>query len=191
MDENRRRESVHLRRSKEEEGFDDPSGRVFFIRSLSDILIIKLPAKSDTAVEKPNLRERVASLRSMARNPGIMLTGCVEAATLFAYGTMEVFLPLYARTVGLGTFEVDTILSAQVITLAATKPAMGPFSDRHGRAPPDHLGWDRRRLEHRVRLPVQRVSEPVGRKHDLRPQSVGRHLCNIGCHCRLEPVRDA
>jgi len=48
---------------------------------------------------------------------------------------MEVFLPLYAKTIGLGVFEIGVILSGQVTTLALTKPVMGRFSDRRGRAP--------------------------------------------------------
>jgi MFS family permease len=63
------------------------------------------------------------------------MTSLVEASILFAYGTFETFLPLYARDAGLAAYEVGICLSAQVITLAVTKPQMGRLSDRHGRQP--------------------------------------------------------
>ena len=97
--------------------------------------VLKLPSRKISHDGKPKAQELLASLRLMVGNPGIMLTACVEAAILFAYGTMEVFLPLYAEAMGLGVLEIGVILSVQVITLAVTKPVMGRFSDRHGRAP--------------------------------------------------------
>ncbi|HMK44141.1 MAG TPA: MFS transporter, partial [Dissulfurispiraceae bacterium] len=65
----------------------------------------------------------------------IIITSVVEAAILFAYGTFETFVPLAAQQAGIGTTAVGLMLSAQVITLALTKPVMGRFSDRHGRKP--------------------------------------------------------
>jgi MFS family permease len=65
----------------------------------------------------------------------ILVTCAVEAAILFAYGTFETFLPLYSVSIGISPYEVGIFLSAQVITLALTKPIMGRFSDRHGRMP--------------------------------------------------------
>jgi MFS family permease len=59
----------------------------------------------------------------------------VEASILFAYGTFETFLPVYATKSGLSAYEVGIFLSSQVITLSLTKPVMGRFSDRHGRQP--------------------------------------------------------
>lgn len=65
----------------------------------------------------------------------IIMTSFVEAAILFAYGTFETFVPLAAQKAGISTTAIGFILSAQVITLALTKPLMGRFSDRHGRKP--------------------------------------------------------
>lgn len=73
--------------------------------------------------------------RSVIGQRGILITSTVEASILFAYGTFETFLPLYARDAGLSAYEVGICLSAQVITLALTKPRMGRLSDRHGRQP--------------------------------------------------------
>ena len=65
----------------------------------------------------------------------IIMTSIVEAAILFAYGTFETFVPLAAQKAGISTTAIGFMLSAQVITLAMTKPLMGRFSDRHGRKP--------------------------------------------------------
>lgn len=64
----------------------------------------------------------------------LLAIGMLEAAVLFMYGTIEVFLPLYGLSHGIGAFAIGICLAAQVITLAATKPVMGRLSDRHGRS---------------------------------------------------------
>jgi MFS family permease len=68
------------------------------------------------------------------------MTSTVEAAILFAYGTFETFLPLYATSLDISAREIGIILSAQIITLALTKPMMGRFSDRHSREPQIFFG---------------------------------------------------
>jgi MFS family permease len=114
-------------------------GGVYLLCAMAGVMALfgalKVPARKISHDGTPKAQELLASLRLMVGNPGIMLTACVEAAILFAYGTMEVFLPLYAKAMGLGVLEIGVILSVQVITLAVTKPVMGRFSDRHGRAP--------------------------------------------------------
>ncbi|MBA3014870.1 MAG: MFS transporter [Proteobacteria bacterium] len=73
--------------------------------------------------------------KTVALHRNILLTCFVEAAILFAYGTFETFLPLYAVNNGLTTTQIGIFLSGQIIVLALTKPIMGKFSDRHGRRP--------------------------------------------------------
>jgi MFS family permease len=114
------------------------------------ILTSKLPSESSPAANLkkgdfvretlPPLRtkdwkETFVSFKSVLSNRLILITAGVEASILFAYGTFETFLPLYSIKIGLSAYEVGFFLSAQVITLALTKPVMGRFSDRHGRQP--------------------------------------------------------
>ncbi len=96
---------------------------------------VRLPKPRGRGSPSAGWQETLAGLKALASSPALLLTGGVEAAMLYAYGTLEVFLPLYALSLGLGAFEVGLFLSAQVITLAVTKPVMGRYSDRHGRAP--------------------------------------------------------
>ncbi len=77
---------------------------------------------------------RQAFLSVLSSRP-IIITSTVEAAILFAYGTFETFVPLAALMAGISTTAIGIMLSAQVLTLALTKPIMGRFSDRHGRKP--------------------------------------------------------
>lgn len=72
---------------------------------------------------------------SVLSSSTIIVTSTVEAAILFAYGTFETFVPLAAQQEGINTVAIGIMLSAQVLTLALTKPVMGRFSDKHGRKP--------------------------------------------------------
>lgn len=102
---------------------------------LAFLLVFKLPYPSPLKKERAPLGETLKILKKIMANPGISLTSGMEAAILFAYGTFETFLPIYSIKIGLSAYEVGVFLSAQVITLALTKPILGRFSDRHGRKP--------------------------------------------------------
>ncbi len=102
---------------------------------LALLMVFKLPYPSPLKKEREPLGETLKILKKVMANPGISLTSGMEAAILFAYGTFETFLPIYSIKIGLSAYEVGVFLSAQVITLALTKPILGRFSDRHGRKP--------------------------------------------------------
>ncbi len=98
-------------------------------------LALKMPNPDGKIKNNQKWEETLKTLRTVISNKGILLTSAVEAAMLFAYGTFETFLPLYSLKIGLSAYEIGIFLSAQVITLAFTKPVMGRFSDKHGRKP--------------------------------------------------------
>lgn len=98
-------------------------------------LALKMPNPDGEIKNNQKWEEALKTLRAVISNKGILLTSAVEAAILFAYGTFETFLPLYSLKIGLSAYEIGIFLSAQVITLAFTKPVMGRFSDKHGRKP--------------------------------------------------------
>lgn len=102
---------------------------------LALLLVFKLPEPQAMGKKRTPLGETLRTLKKVMANPGIFFTSGMEAAILFAYGTFETFLPIYSIKIGLSAYEVGIFLSAQVITLALTKPVMGRFSDRHGRKP--------------------------------------------------------
>lgn len=105
------------------------------------LLILRLP-RSGQPRENAGLTwaETWTGARRILSNKEITLAAAVEAAILFAYGTFETFLPLAALAAGRTPAESGIFLSAQVITLALTKPLMGRLSDRHGRLSQIFLG---------------------------------------------------
>ncbi len=99
------------------------------------LLTIIIPQSETPQHENQAWGDTVETFRTVFSNKAILITCAVEAAILFAYGTFETFLPLYSVRNGLSPYAVGILLSAQVITLALSKPIMGRFSDRHGRRP--------------------------------------------------------
>lgn len=99
-----------------------------------------LPQSAEAAPGNHAWTETFSAFKRVLADRAIVLTCAVEAAILFAYGTFETFLPLYAVRAGISPYEVGIFLSAQVITVALSKPVMGRFSDRHGRKPQIFFG---------------------------------------------------
>jgi len=101
--------------------------------ALALILILNVREPEATAPRLRSWDETFSGLRHILSNGAILATSGTEAGILFAYGTFETFLPLYALKCGLNPYEIGVCLSAQVISLALTKPLMGRLSDRYGR----------------------------------------------------------
>lgn len=99
------------------------------------IFAFNMPEPVKTQDKAQPWKETFSSFSAVINNKGILVTSAVEAFILFAYGTFETFMPLYSLHIGLSAYEIGIFLSAQVIALALSKPAMGRFSDRHGRQP--------------------------------------------------------
>ena len=99
------------------------------------MVILRLPNHIEQVNVTAPKKEILNPLRVVLSDKNILLTCVVEASILFAYGTFETFLPLYSTSIGLTAYDIGIFLSAQIITLALTKPLMGRFSDRHGRKP--------------------------------------------------------
>jgi MFS family permease len=99
------------------------------------LLALMIPRSEKQLSQHPSWADTLKTFREVIADRTILITCSVEAAILFAYGTFETFLPLYSISIGLSAYEVGIFLSAQVITLALSKPMMGRFSDRHGRKP--------------------------------------------------------
>jgi DHA1 family multidrug resistance protein-like MFS transporter len=94
---------------------------------------VPVPEKKEQTIQ--SWSETFGEFRTVILDRNILVTCVVEAAILFAYGTFETFLPLYAVTSGLTAAHVGILLSGQIIVLALSKPIMGRFSDIHGRKP--------------------------------------------------------
>ena len=93
-----------------------------------------MPSAGSSSHTPKTWKDQREGLIQLVSSRPLLAIGMVEAAVLFMYGTIEVFLPLYGFRHGIGAFAIGVCLAAQVITLAATKPVMGRLSDRHGRS---------------------------------------------------------
>ena len=104
------------------------------------LLTFKIPVTEERQNKTQSWQGTVRIFKTVITSKGIIITSAIEASILFAYGTFETFLPLYALQNKLTAYEVGIFLSSQVITLALMKPVMGKFSDRHGRQPQIFFG---------------------------------------------------
>jgi predicted MFS family arabinose efflux permease len=111
---------------------------IYSVCLMGGALALLIFAKMPTAVGNPQTpktwKDQREGLIQLVSSGPLLAIGMVEAAVLFMYGTIEVFLPLYGISHGIGAFAIGVCLAAQVITLSATKPVMGRLSDRHGRS---------------------------------------------------------
>jgi len=101
--------------------------------AITFLLALRIPQTEEAAQEGQSWGEMFRIFRTVSAHKEILTTSAVEASVLFAYGTFETFLPLYSLHIGLNAYEVGIFLSAQVITLALSKPVLGRFSDKYGR----------------------------------------------------------
>jgi MFS family permease len=74
------------------------------------------------------------SIVEVCRHRLILLTSLTQAAQFVLNGTLNAFLPLFARDVlGLAASQVGWLFGLQTVTTLATRPFMGMASDRIGR----------------------------------------------------------
>jgi MFS transporter, DHA1 family, multidrug resistance protein len=76
----------------------------------------------------------VQGIVGICRQPLILMTSLAQAAQFVLNGTLNAFLPLFARDVlGLSASQLGWLFGLQTVTTLATRPVMGVLSDRIGR----------------------------------------------------------
>lgn len=92
---------------------------------------------ASTVCDAPSLRSCLLQvgqgLKTVGHNRIILVTSLTEALQYLAFGAVETFLPLYAKSRGVTEWQIGIIFGAQIVTLALTKPLSGRQSDRLGR----------------------------------------------------------
>ena len=90
--------------------------------------------KDETSLStKERFGQMLSGLAMVVRHRGILFTSVAEAVQFFGYGAYEVFLPLYAQSIGMSPSLIGILLGAKVLTLTFSKPLMGKISDQYGR----------------------------------------------------------
>lgn len=96
------------------------------------------PAAGPAESEKGSLKRDIIALLT---HGGILTTGLVEAVQYFAFGSLEVFLPIYLNeNLGLKPLGIGLLFTIQIVVATLAKPWMGKLSDRYGRVPSILIG---------------------------------------------------
>ncbi len=113
-----------------------------FAGVLALVAAIRLPhigTTSQGSVREAFLRQRGKYGQEIAfvfRHTGILATSGIEAVQYFAFGCLEVFLPIYLNEkLEYPAWKIGLLFTAQLLAVAFTKPLMGRISDRYGRIP--------------------------------------------------------
>jgi len=99
---------------------------------------LPLPRQSGLSVAAPTWKRTWQRFREEAnytvRHRGIWITSLVQAAQYFAFGFLEVYLPLRLAAAGWKAWQIGPLFTVQVLVTALSKPIMGRLADRWGRA---------------------------------------------------------
>jgi len=77
-----------------------------------------------------------SDIKTILTHRGILATSAIEAVQYFAFGCLEVFLPIFLdEQAGFSTIEIGSLFTIQIVVATLTKPIMGRFSDKYGRVP--------------------------------------------------------
>jgi DHA1 family multidrug resistance protein-like MFS transporter len=69
----------------------------------------------------------------VVHNRGIFTASVAQAAQYFAFGFLEVYLPLRLADAGWPAWQIGPLFTVQVLATALIKPVMGRLTDRFGR----------------------------------------------------------
>jgi len=107
--------------------------------TLSLIAALRLPHPVTAHVSARELVKKERSeikqdILAILTHRGILTTSAVEAVEYFAFGCLEVFLPIYLNEqVGFTPLSIGLLFTIQIVVATLVKPWMGRFSDKHGR----------------------------------------------------------
>ena len=111
------------------------------IGTLSLIAAHRLPHPATAHVSagelvKKERREIKRDIIAVLTHHGILTTSVVEAVEYFAFGCLEVFLPIYLNEqAGFTPLGIGLLFTIQIVVATLAKPWMGRLSDRYGRVP--------------------------------------------------------
>ena len=111
------------------------------IGTMALLAAVRLPlskATSDSVGRalKRGRSEIWSDIKTILTHRGILTTSAIEAVQYFAFGCLEVFLPIYlSEQARFSTLEIGSLFTIQIVVATLTKPIMGRFSDKYSRVP--------------------------------------------------------
>ncbi len=111
------------------------------IGTLSLIAAFRLPHPATAHVPAGELVKKERSeikrdIIAILTHRGILVISLVEAVEYFAFGALEVFLPIYLNErAGFKPLIIGLLFTIQIVVATLAKPWMGRLSDRYGRVP--------------------------------------------------------
>lgn len=105
--------------------------------------MLRVPRDRHTTVTRGgDRREPGEALRGLRKgvgeilaDPAIRLVSLVEALLWMGIGSLQAYLPLYALTIGLPTWQIGLLAGGQGVASVVSRPLLGKRSDSLGRKP--------------------------------------------------------
>ncbi len=105
-----------------------------FFALAAPFLVTRLPSMPSTATGSKPFHQFGRAILEVGHHPLILMTSLAQAAQFVLNGTLNAFLPLFARDVlDLSPSTLGWLFALQTVTTLATRPIMGMISDRMGR----------------------------------------------------------
>lgn len=79
------------------------------------------------------IKEFLKGFKKVLSNKDILTTSFVQASQYFAYGIVETYVILYAKSLNFDAWKIGVILAILTLMLVVFKPLMGSISDKMGR----------------------------------------------------------
>jgi DHA1 family multidrug resistance protein-like MFS transporter len=100
------------------------------------LFLSKAPAGLAGESLKPERSDIRKDIIAIIAHRGILATSVIEAVQYFAFGCLEVFLPIYLHEqASFSPLWIGLLFTVQILVATLTKPIMGHLSDRYGRRP--------------------------------------------------------
>jgi MFS family permease len=100
------------------------------------LLLVTWPRAVVARPPEPRRRRFWDGILEVSRHRPVLATSLAQAGQFFLNGTLNAFLPLYARdVVGLDAPRIGLLFGVQTVSTLLSRPLFGAWSDRVGRRP--------------------------------------------------------
>jgi MFS family permease len=105
-----------------------------FVAAATPFMAARWPRTTPSLATPRRTTHVLKGMADVCRHPLILLTSLTQAAQFILNGTLNAFLPLFARDVlGLSASQLGWLFALQTVTTLTARPVMGIVSDRIGR----------------------------------------------------------